>query len=297
MREILFICIGVLMSTMGCDYAKSTDVEDLSGEISSLQASIDSLTASSNETSTDVEDLEAHAEHLQGRIDSLTASSNETSTDVEDLQASVERLQARIDSLAIDIQPPAPALPKRLVFQGPPETDANKADTVAVSAIQYVKAANLYFDLAFGNIALLEWVTPEHSGDSWIWIAQSDDLTIHLTGRPTTDGVDWTIVLSGNMMGMTVKDWTAATGHTDELSSTGTFTVYMPNTTTVIGSIAWTITEDRMVTAYTETTDLLTGGMVSYHIVNRPDGSGSVTVLRKGQRTFGAMWDPTGVVT
>jgi len=196
-----------------------------------------------------------------------------------------------------DVEGDAPATPKPVTLTGPKETDANKADTVAVSATQYVNAANLYFDLAFGNIAALEAATPERSGDSWTWTIQSDDLTVRLTGTPMTDGVDWTVVLSGNMMGMTVKDWTAATGRTDELGTTGAFTVYMPNTTTAMGSMAWTIAEDGTVAADTEATDLLTGGMVSYHIVNRPDGSGSISVSKAGQQTFAATWDSEGTVT
>ena len=191
----------------------------------------------------------------------------------------------------------APATPKPVEILGPKETDANRADSLSVMARQYVNAANVYLDMALGNLSSVEGVTPQRSGDTWTWVVEADDLTIHMAGTPGDDGVDWTVSLDGNMMGMTVKDWTAATGRTDELGMSGTFTVYMPNTTTVMGTMGWAASEDGTITADTQATDLLTGEMVSYHIENRPDGSGSVTVSQADQQKFAASWDAEGTVT
>ena len=195
------------------------------------------------------------------------------------------------------IEGDAPATPKPVAILGPKETDANKTDSLAVTARQYVNAANVYLDMALGNLSSLEGVTPQHSGDTWTWVVEADDLTINMVGTPGEDGVDWTVALDGNMMGMTVKDWTAAMGRTDELGMSGTFTVYMPNTTTVMGTMGWAASEDGTITADTQAADLLTGEMVSYHIENRPDGSGSVTVSQAGQQKFAASWDAEGTVT
>ena len=187
----------------------------------------------------------------------------------------------------------APELPKPMGLTGPQETDANKADSVAIAARRYVQIANFYPQMALESFAQIQEMEPERSGTTFIWnTVTSAGMQVRLAGTPTMEGADWTIVLNGGLF----RDWTAATGHTNLTGTSGTFTIYQLNTTEPMGDLEWR--EDGTVIGRDiQVTDILTGTTSTYYVINHPDGSGSVTVSQEGTQVFAATWDPEGVVT
>jgi peptidoglycan hydrolase CwlO-like protein len=86
-----FICVGLAVSVMGCDYWPPT----LQDEIEQLRAEIQTLTMEKTQLQAQVVDLSKVKQELQGQTDELSRTNREKGVIISGLQSQLEALRLK----------------------------------------------------------------------------------------------------------------------------------------------------------------------------------------------------------
>ncbi len=187
----------------------------------------------------------------------------------------------------------APSFPS-LTLKGPNtnSSDAHAQETKSTIATFNAETSPTY-------VALLTAVNPTQSGNTWTWTSVQGTLTLTTSATKQNDGsYAWSVKLNGTdpFTDSTYNNWVAITGTSTSDNKTGNFNTYNPNTTVLLGNVAWSTGADSVLTAtltsYNNGT--LTGKGV---VVNNPNSTGELDLYTGTVLTYKSIWKADGTGT
>lgn len=170
-----------------------------------------------------------------------------------------------------------------------------KVPANAPTEVQLIgQTVNAMVSIGFAYLNAAATQEPTGSNGTWEWKATSQGLTV--TIKATYDEaekvVSWSVTIDGTdqQSGQTFNNWVAMNGTSDMEGASGHIYIYSPNSTTVASEVTWTTNNDEL--QFTITSEGTT-----WQAVVKSDGSGSITTMTNGKKTFEASWDASGAGT